>query len=192
MGRRAGACENRATGTSVLSSACSCAATSRSPAATVAALSHPNILAIFDFGTHEGTAYAVTELLEGETLRGKLDTGPIAQKQAVDYALQVARGLRGAARRLDQDAPAGGGHPQPPGWYLQPLVNSVNIFAWVRFSTVGIRNEHNIPPIKNAARVKINPSDINTARMFPAFAPMDLRIPTAPTFLRYCPSDKIV
>src|SRR5713226_8995450 len=65
-------------------------------ALAVAALSHPNILAIFDFGTHEGTAYAVMELLEGETLRGKLDTGPIPQKQAVDYALQVAKGLSAA------------------------------------------------------------------------------------------------
>src|SRR6266496_2865999 len=65
-------------------------------ALAVAALSHPNILAIFDFGTHEGTAYAVTELLEGETLRGKLDAGPIPQKQAVDYALQIARGLSAA------------------------------------------------------------------------------------------------
>ncbi len=65
-------------------------------ALAVAALSHPNILAIFDFGMHEGTAYAVMELLEGETLRGKLDTGPIAQKQAVDYALQIARGLSAA------------------------------------------------------------------------------------------------
>ena len=65
-------------------------------ALAVAALSHPNILAIFDFGRHEGMAYAVTELLEGETLRGKLDTGPIPQRQAVDYALQVARGLSAA------------------------------------------------------------------------------------------------
>ncbi len=65
-------------------------------ALAVAALSHPNILAIHDFGTHEGTAYAVTELLEGETLRGKLDAGPIAQKQAVEYALQIARGLSAA------------------------------------------------------------------------------------------------
>src|SRR6266404_959502 len=65
-------------------------------ALAVAALSHPNILAIFDFGTHEGMAYAVTELLEGETLRGKIDAGPIAQKQAVDYALQAARGLSAA------------------------------------------------------------------------------------------------
>ena len=45
-------------------------------AKAVAALSHPNILAIFDFGTHEGVSYAVTELLEGETLRGKLDGRP--------------------------------------------------------------------------------------------------------------------
>ena len=65
-------------------------------ALAAAALSHPNILAIFGFGTQEGTAYAVMELLEGETLRGKLDTGPIPQKQAVDYALQVAKGLSAA------------------------------------------------------------------------------------------------
>ena len=65
-------------------------------AKAVAALSHPNILAIHDFGNQDGIAYAVMELLEGETLRGKLDSGPIAQKQAVDYALQVAKGLSAA------------------------------------------------------------------------------------------------
>jgi eukaryotic-like serine/threonine-protein kinase len=65
-------------------------------AKAVAALSHPNILSIFDFGNQDGIAYAVMELLEGETLRGKLDAGPIAQKRAVDYALQVAKGLSAA------------------------------------------------------------------------------------------------
>jgi TolB-like protein len=65
-------------------------------AKSVAALSHPNILAIHDFGNHDGIAYAVMELLEGETLRGKLDASPITEKQAVDYALQVARGLSAA------------------------------------------------------------------------------------------------
>jgi serine/threonine protein kinase/tetratricopeptide (TPR) repeat protein len=65
-------------------------------ALAVAALSHPNILSIFDFGTEEGTAYAVMELLEGDTLRGKIDSGPIPQGQAVDYALQIARGLSAA------------------------------------------------------------------------------------------------
>jgi TolB-like protein/Flp pilus assembly protein TadD len=65
-------------------------------AKAVAALSHPNILAIHDFGTHDGVTYAVTELLHGETLRAKLDAGPISQKLAVDYALQVAKGLSAA------------------------------------------------------------------------------------------------
>jgi TolB-like protein len=65
-------------------------------ALAVAALSHPNILSIFDFGVQDGVPYAVTELLEGETLRGKLDAGRISQAQAVDYALQVARGLSAA------------------------------------------------------------------------------------------------
>jgi eukaryotic-like serine/threonine-protein kinase len=65
-------------------------------AKAVAALSHPNILAIHDFGTQDGTAYAVTELLEGETLRGKLDGGSVSQRQAVDWALQIAKGLSAA------------------------------------------------------------------------------------------------
>jgi len=68
-------------------------------AKAVAALSHPNILSIFDFGTHDGISYAVMELLEGETLREKLVAGPIREKQAVDYALQTARGLSAAHER---------------------------------------------------------------------------------------------
>ena len=64
-------------------------------AIAVAALSHPNILSIFDFGTQDGVAYAVMELLEGETLREKLHAGP-PQKQAMDYALQIAKGLAAA------------------------------------------------------------------------------------------------
>ena len=65
-------------------------------ALAVAALSHQNILSTFDFGKQDGVSYAEMELLEGETLRGKLDAGPISQKQAVDYALQVAKGLSAA------------------------------------------------------------------------------------------------
>ncbi|HVE66124.1 MAG TPA: protein kinase, partial [Thermoanaerobaculia bacterium] len=68
-------------------------------AKAVAALSHPNILSIFDFGRHEGISYAVTELLEGETLREKILAGPIQEKQAMDYALQTARGLSAAHER---------------------------------------------------------------------------------------------
>ena len=65
-------------------------------AKAVAALSHPNILSIFDFGTHEGTAYAVMELLEGETLRERMAAGALPQRKAIDYALQTARGLAAA------------------------------------------------------------------------------------------------
>ncbi|MGH9366101.1 MAG: serine/threonine-protein kinase, partial [Thermoanaerobaculia bacterium] len=65
-------------------------------ALAVAALSHPNILSIFDFGNQEGVSYAVMELLEGGTLRDKLDAGLVPQRQAVDYALQIARGLSAA------------------------------------------------------------------------------------------------
>jgi serine/threonine protein kinase/tetratricopeptide (TPR) repeat protein len=65
-------------------------------AKAVAALSHPNILAIHDFGTEKNVTYAVTELLEGETLRGRLDGPPVTQKQAIDWCLQIAKGLSAA------------------------------------------------------------------------------------------------
>lgn len=60
------------------------------------ALNHPNILAIFDVGTHEGLSYVVSELLEGETLRDRLRGNPIPLKKLLDYAQQIARGLAAA------------------------------------------------------------------------------------------------
>ena len=65
-------------------------------AKTVAALSHPNLLGIYDFGTHDDVVYAVTELLSGETLRDRLSAGPIPRRKAIEYALQMARGLAAA------------------------------------------------------------------------------------------------
>ena len=65
-------------------------------ARAVAALSHPNVLALFDVGTHEGTAYVATELLEGETLRARLERGPLPIGRAVEYAQQIAHGLAAA------------------------------------------------------------------------------------------------
>jgi Tol biopolymer transport system component len=65
-------------------------------AQAVAALSHPNILAIHEFGSVRQTAYAVMELLQGETLRQRLAGGPLGVRKALDYASQMARGL-GAA-----------------------------------------------------------------------------------------------
>jgi len=65
-------------------------------AKAVAALSHPGILAIHDFGEHEGTAYAVMELLEGESLRARLAAGALPARKAVDYAVQIAQALAAA------------------------------------------------------------------------------------------------
>src|SRR5438132_2079612 len=64
------------------------------------ALNHPNILVIHHIGTHDGAPYIVSELLEGETLRERLGTHassvPLPQRKALDYSLQIARGLAAA------------------------------------------------------------------------------------------------
>jgi len=62
-------------------------------AQAVAALSHPNILAIHDFGRQGATAYAVMELLEGETLRARLVHGALPARKAAELATQIAEGL---------------------------------------------------------------------------------------------------
>ncbi len=68
-------------------------------AKAVAALSHPNILAIFDFGKHGDTAYAAMELLDGETLRTRLAAGALPPRKALEIAAQVAQGLAAAHER---------------------------------------------------------------------------------------------
>ncbi len=65
-------------------------------AKAIAALSHPNILSIFDFGEEGGVAYAVTELLEGETLRQRLASGALPSRKAVEIAVGMAQGLAAA------------------------------------------------------------------------------------------------
>ena len=65
-------------------------------ARATAALNHPNILGVFDIGTHEESLYVVTELLEGETLRRRIQSGPLPARKATDYALQMAHGLAAA------------------------------------------------------------------------------------------------
>ncbi len=62
-------------------------------------LNHPNLLTVYDVGRDDdGNPFLVTELLEGETLRSRLERGPLSPRKAVDAALQMALGTRGRAR----------------------------------------------------------------------------------------------
>src|SRR5215471_12067804 len=65
-------------------------------ARAVAALSHPNILAIYDVGAEADVHYLVSELLEGESLREKIASGPLGIRRSTEYALLIAHGLAGA------------------------------------------------------------------------------------------------
>jgi eukaryotic-like serine/threonine-protein kinase len=68
-------------------------------ARAAAALNHPNILAVFDIGEQDGLPYIVSELLEGQTLRERLNGGPLAVRKAIEYAVQIGRGLGAAHER---------------------------------------------------------------------------------------------
>ena len=65
-------------------------------AKAVAALSHPNILAIHDFGKDGDTVFAVMELLEGDTLRERLAGGALPIRKAIEIAVQIVHGLAAA------------------------------------------------------------------------------------------------
>ncbi len=67
-----------------------------SEARAVAALSHPNILALFDVGETNGIHYAVSELLEGETLRMAMAHGPVPVRKALEIVREVAEALAAA------------------------------------------------------------------------------------------------
>ena len=65
-------------------------------AQAAAALDHPNILAVHQFGVFQGAPYLVSELLTGESLRHVLQRGPLPARKAIDYAVQIAHGLAAA------------------------------------------------------------------------------------------------
>ena len=65
-------------------------------ARAVGALNHPNVLAIYDVGSHEGAPYFVSELLEGTSLRERLSNGPSRRAKAVQLAIGIAGGLAAA------------------------------------------------------------------------------------------------
>ncbi len=68
-------------------------------ARAVAALSHPNILTLYDVGIHDGSPYAAIELLEGDTLRSHIGVSPLPLRTVVDYAVHIGRGLAAAHAR---------------------------------------------------------------------------------------------
>ncbi|MBX7184288.1 MAG: protein kinase [Vicinamibacteria bacterium] len=68
-------------------------------AKAVGALNHPNILTVFDTGESDGLPYIVSELLQGGTLRERLQSGPLEARKAIEYGLQIARGLAAAHER---------------------------------------------------------------------------------------------
>jgi serine/threonine protein kinase len=65
-------------------------------AQAAAALNHPNIVSIHHVGQYDGSPYIVTELLHGETLRVRLRKGPMRLREALDDAIEIARGLAAA------------------------------------------------------------------------------------------------
>ena len=64
-----------------------------------AALNHPNIVAVYDVGVDGGTPYIVCELLQGKTLRERLQDGALPVRLAANYALQIVQGLIAAHER---------------------------------------------------------------------------------------------
>jgi tetratricopeptide (TPR) repeat protein len=68
-------------------------------AKAVARLSHPNILAIFDFRREGEITYAVTELLEGDSLRSRMRKKRLTERQAIEQALKICSGLAAAELR---------------------------------------------------------------------------------------------
>ena len=68
-------------------------------AKAIAALSHPNVLAIHDVGHEHGISYVVTELLDGETLRMRMSLGALGARKTVAYAAQLADGLAAVHER---------------------------------------------------------------------------------------------
>jgi len=65
-------------------------------AKAAAALNHPNILSVFQMGTHEGAPYLVSELLDGKTLAESLRRGPLPLRQVIQFGMQIAHGLAAA------------------------------------------------------------------------------------------------
>ena len=80
-------------------------------------LNHPNILAVYDIGTEDGTVYVVSELLSGETLRERLGGSPIPVRKAIEYSLQIAHDWAGAESEYKRSIELNPSYPTCHHWY---------------------------------------------------------------------------
>src|SRR5882724_3405926 len=62
-------------------------------AKAASALNHPNIITIYEIGESESTHYIVTEFIEGETLRRRIEHSRMTTQQALDVSTQIASAL---------------------------------------------------------------------------------------------------
>jgi eukaryotic-like serine/threonine-protein kinase len=104
-------------------------------ARTAAALNHPNILAVYDVGDHDGRPYIVSELLAGTTLREALAEGPLPVSRAVDIARQMASGLAAAHAKgiTHRDI-------KPENLFLDGGAEEVKACRRIKNSEFGIKN----------------------------------------------------
>ncbi|HEV7554294.1 MAG TPA: protein kinase [Kofleriaceae bacterium] len=65
-------------------------------ARAAAAIAHPNVVTVYDTGSHDGVPYVVSELISGELLRSVIDRGQLTSRRATELGLQLARGLAAA------------------------------------------------------------------------------------------------
>ena len=65
-------------------------------ARVLSGLNHPNLLVIYDVGSQDDLYFLVSELLEGENLRQRLNVGALPRRKAMDYSIQMANGLSAA------------------------------------------------------------------------------------------------
>jgi len=70
-------------------------------AQAAAALSHPNICTVHEIDEYEGTSFIAMEYIEGQSLKEKVESGPLKVEQAVDIAIEVAEGLQEAHGKIE-------------------------------------------------------------------------------------------
>ncbi len=118
-------------------------------ARATAALDHPNILAIHDIGTHEGTPYIVEQLLEGESLRQRLQGGPLPPAKVVEFGNHIASGLAAAHEKgiVHRD--------------LKPenlFITKDGRIKILDFGLARLRPEHEAGPLQSQAATADNPT----------------------------------